>query len=96
MNLNSETLLILGPVGILFFFAIKEFFTYLKQKKSTEANPSIMSEQIFQELQTMNNNHLHSIQDAIQDGNNRLIDTINHGNNKMIEVLGRIEGRIQR
>ena len=29
---NYQLLYILGPVGILFFFAIKEFFSYLKNK----------------------------------------------------------------
>jgi len=32
MQENYQLLYILGPVGILFLFAIKEFFSYLKNK----------------------------------------------------------------
>lgn len=89
MDISPETIAILGPIGVLFFFAIKEFFSYLKSK-----NSPALTDQIFKELQTMNNNHLHSIEDAVKAGNDRIVDALNSGMNKQIEILGRIEGKL--
>ena len=83
----------LGGLGIIFAFAVKEFFSYLKSKKDPAAQSQGL-ELIFKELQTMNNNHLHSIQDAIEKGNERLIDSLHNDNMKMIELLGEIKGNL--
>ena len=89
-----ESLLQLGAVAILFLVGIREFFSYLKSKKETNGNVGYMNGSILRELQTMNNNHLHSIQDAIESGNSRLIDAMHADNTKMIELLGEIKGHI--
>ena len=87
-----EEYLILGPIGILFLFAMKEFFAYLKSKK----NGNGFNQQIFEELRTMNTNHLHDIRDCIETGNRQLIDTIHDDNTKIIEILGRIDGKLSK
>lgn len=85
----------LGAMGIILLFTIKELFAYLKAKKQNGAGNGIM-ESMLAELRTMNENHLHSLKDAINDGNNRVVDAINTGNMKQIELLGKIEGKLDR
>lgn len=87
-----DSILQLGAVAIIFLIAIREFFAYLKIKKS---NNSDFSEQIFHELQKMNENHLHELKEIVEQGNNRLIDTIHQDNVKIIELLGEIKGRLR-
>lgn len=86
----------LGVLGLILLFLIKELFTYLKAKKneSNSNENNLLTAAIFKELQTMNNNHLHSIQDAIEQGNERLVDAIHSDNTKMIELLGEIKGTL--
>ncbi len=89
----SSNILQLGAVAIIFLFAIKEFFAYLKAKKNGNgAENSKFNEAILLELQRMNSNHLHSIQEAIEKGNERLVDVIHGDNVKMIEILGELKG----
>lgn len=97
----EESLLQLGALGIILVFAIREFFAYLKlrgeatDKKEETNTGNVFSEAIFKELQTMNNNHLHSLQEAIEEGNRHLIDSIHTDNTKIIELLGEIKGNLQ-
>lgn len=88
----DEKLLELGTVAILFLFAMKEFFAYLKVKKSGGGDNNGLGKAILDELQTMNSNHLHTIQKCVEDGNSRLIGTIHQDNTKIIELLGEIKG----
>ena len=85
--------IIVGLLAIITLI-IRELFAYLKTKNGNGGNG--MSGAIFTELRTMNNNHLHSIQDSIEQGNNRLIDTIHNDNTKIIELLGEIRGGLRR
>ncbi|MCK9369586.1 hypothetical protein M0R04_06735 [Candidatus Dojkabacteria bacterium] len=100
----NENLLELGTVAILFLLFIREFFAYLKAKQNnngTNGNSngngsnSVTDKAILKELQTMNSNHLHTIQQVIETGNARLVDVIHGDNNKMIELLGEIKGRLK-
>ena len=91
-----ENILQLGAVAVIFLFAVKEFFAYLKAKKSNGNGSSALNQAILTELQTMNENHLHSLKDAIEKGNERLVDVIHADNTKMIEILGEIKGKLSK
>ena len=81
---------------MIFLFAVKEFFGYLKSRKEGNGNgTSPFTEAIFKELQTMNNNHLHTLQETMEQGNARLVDAIHNDNTKIIELLGEIKGHLQ-
>ena len=84
----------LGAFAIIFGFAIKEFFSYLKSRKNGSDNHIQHGKQIFDELQLMNNNHLHSIEEAIKDGNRDTVKAITDGNLKVVEMLGEIKGNL--
>lgn len=97
----EDRILELGTVAILFLLFIREFFAYLKVKKQESNNSNgdgngiantTLSKAILGELQTMNSNHLHTIQQCVEDGNSRLVETIHNDNTKMIELLGEIKG----
>jgi hypothetical protein len=88
---SSELLDIGGGLAIV-ALVVRELFAYLKSKGTSDNS---MSASIFKELQTMNNNHLHSIQGVIESGNNRVVDAINDGNRQMIQILGEIKGAIK-
>lgn len=83
----------IGALALVVMFAIKECFAYLKKKKN-ENEP--MMNGIFKELQTMNNNHLHTLQDTVENNNKVLVEAINSGNRQMIEILGRIDGKLSK
>jgi len=80
----------LGAVTVLFFFAIREFFVYLKTRKNGIA--SVSNDRLLEELKLTNTNHLLSIEKSLNDGFDRLNDTIRNGNEKQIEILGEIKG----
>lgn len=82
----------LGAMGIILAFAIKEFFGYLKSK----GNGGSLNGKILEELRLMNNNHLHTLQETLQNGTNRMIDTMHDDNIKMIEILGEIKGKLSK
>lgn len=88
----TEDFIQLGAVAVLFLIAIREFFAYLKTRKSD--NGVALNEAIFGELQRMNNNHLRTLQEAIEEGNREIVKAINDGTIKQIELLGRIEGKL--
>lgn len=92
--MDGNELIQLGTVGVLFAIAIREFFGYLRAKKLDGSASNGYGKAIFQELQSMNQNHLHSLEKAINDGNDRLISEIHADNSRMIELLGRIEGKL--
>lgn len=83
----------MGALAIV-TLVVRELFAYLKSKSNQSTGQH--DEQILRELQTMNSNHLHSLEKAINNGNDRLVDTIHNDNTKMIEILGRIEGGLKK
>ena len=107
MDLN-ENILQLGALAIIFLFAVKEFFSYLKSRNISSATgvdgdgrnegrkSDNFSHSILQELQLMNSNHLHSIEDAINVGNREIVKAINDGNLRTAELLGEIKGGLRR
>jgi len=84
----------LGALAIIVLFAIKEGFAFLKSRKNP--NSSSTDTAILNELRAMNNNHLHSVEKAINDGNARIVEAITNGNIKMIELLGEIKGNLNK
>ncbi len=95
----EEPLLQLGALAIIFLFAVKEFFAYLKTRKGGNGvnnNANAVMESMLKELRIMNENHLHALKDAINTGNDRLVDAINNGNIKQIEILGEIKGKLSK
>lgn len=85
-----ENITQLTAIGIIFAIAIREFFGYLRTKKNGNNG---FNRQILEELRAMNINHLHAIEKAVKDGNDRLIETIHNDNMKIIELLGEIKGK---
>lgn len=84
-------------VGLIAIVAliIRELFAYLKSRKDVgNTVGDNLSTQILAELQKMNSNHLHTIQEVLENGNARLIDTIHNDNSRMIELLGEIKGNL--
>jgi uncharacterized membrane protein YkvI len=80
----------LGALAIVAAFSVKEFFKYLKSKKENGAGGT--NGLILGELQLMNNNHLHELQDTMVAGNREIVDTIHKDNLQIIELLGEIKG----
>ena len=93
--MNAE-ILQLGAVAVIFIFAIKEFFGYLKSRKENKNSFNGAAKDILKEIQSLNENHLQSIYNAVKEGNRDLIETIHSDNIKIIEILGRIEGRLNK
>lgn len=86
----------LGAVAVIFLFATREFFTYLKSRKNGNSHPEGgFNQQIFQELQRMNDNHLHTLTDAVNEGNKEIVRTINEGNLRIVQALGEIKGQLK-
>ena len=94
-NTMTNDILQIGAVAVIFLFAIKEFFSYLKLRRNGSSGNQVM-EAMLKELRIMNENHLHALKDAINTGNDRIVDTINSGNVKQIELLGEIRGNLNR
>ena len=91
----ENQLLQVGGAVALIALVVRELFAYLKSKDKNESDKdSGVNDQIFSELQRMNNNHLTHINEAINSGNQRLIDAIHGDNTKIIELLGEIKGHL--
>ena len=93
--MDPKELLDVGAIAVIFAFCVKEFFTYLKNKKNGNSN-GVISQAILGELTRMNNNHLEHIQDCMVQNNKDLIKAIHDDNTKMIEILGRIDGKLSK
>lgn len=85
---------VLGLIAVV-SLVIRELFSFLKSRNYASGGGE-HDAAILRELKTMNTNHLHSLEDAIKTGNERLVDTIHSDNTKMIEILGRIEGGLRK
>lgn len=77
-------------VTLAFLFVIYES---QKQKKN---GINGKSGDILNELKLMNSNHLHSIENAIRDGNEKIITAINGGNTEVIGKLSEICGKLSK
>ena len=84
----------LGSIAAIFIIAIREFFNYLKAKKNGNGEMITADIKVFEELKRMNNNHLHSIESAIIEGNKEIVRSINDGNLRTIQLLGEIKGNL--
>ena len=93
--MNNEYLQ-LGTVAILFLISIKEFFFYLRSKKNGNGELTTADKKVFDELKNMNDNHLHSIENAIIGGNREIVKAISDGNIRIVELLGEIRGNLNR
>lgn len=95
----DNSVLQLGAVAILFLIFIKDFFNWLKGRKNGN-NHTPYGEthfiKMYEELKLMNENHLHSIENAINDGNREIVKAINDGNLRIIESLGEIKGNLRK
>ncbi len=95
-TLPPESLTQMGILGVVLLFLIKELFSYLKSKKDGNSADALSSSGndtstlILKELQRMNDNHLHTIQES----NERLVDVMRDGNMKIVELLGEIKGNL--
>ena len=93
----ENSILQLGAVAILFLVGIREFFSYLKAKGNGNINSTGTHDKaILEQLQTMNNNHLHSVEEAIRDGNKEIVKAISDGNLRIVDSLGEIKGKLSR
>lgn len=88
----------LGAVAIIFLFCIKEFFGYLKAKKSGGGNEKMLAE-----LKLMNNNHLHTLQETVSAigkesnaGNLEIVKAINSMKVDVVGTLGEIKGKLDK
>lgn len=88
---DLESLTNIGAVALVFLLFIREFFAYLRSNGEGKLNSGILKE-----LQLMNNNHLHTIQDVIERGNRELTKTIHDDNLEIIRALGEIRGVLSR
>lgn len=94
---NMENILQLGAMGVILLFTIKELFAYLKTKKDKEVGGGEgLSKSILTQLELMNSNHLHTIQDRIESGNKELVETIHRDNTEIIKILSEIKGALNK
>lgn len=87
-----ESYLQIGAVAIIFIFAVREFFAYLKVKKMN--GNGNLNAAILEELKTMNTNHLTTLTKAINDGNEKIVNAIHSKDGQMLEILGEIKGNL--
>ena len=91
----SQEYLQLGAIAIIFLFAVREFFAYLKVKKiNGNGYSNGMNKEILQELQSMNSNHLTTLTKAIIDGNKDIVNAIHSKDGQILEILGEIKGNL--
>ena len=90
-----ENLYNLGALTVVFLVAVREFFAFLKVKKNGTGGEN-HDKKVFDELKLMNENHLHSIEKAIVDGNREIVKAVTDGNREIASALGRIEGGLRK
>lgn len=88
---DTETLQ-LGTVAILFLLFIKEFFAYLKSKKS----PNGTDKELLKQVTLMNENHLNSICKEIKDGNQNVVNAITIMNRELGDKIDLVGSGISR
>ena len=93
---NTQIILQLGMVGLLFFLAIREFFAYLKNRKNNNSNGSKINQQLLDAIKDQSDNHLKSIGNNINAGNDRIVDAINSMHTDLASRLGEIKGKLDK
>lgn len=83
----------LGAVAIIFLFCAKEFFSYLKSKKTSGTNGWM---NVVDEIKTLNSNHLHSIEESMNSGNDRVVAAISNMHQDLKGVLCEIRGKLSK
>jgi len=91
---NQEIFLQLGTLGVVFIFAIREFFAWLRVRKSN--GNGNMNKDILKQLELMNSNHLGSIENSITKGNAEIVNAIHSDNMQMVKLLGEISGKLNK
>ena len=89
---NMEELPQIGALGIIVIFTVKEVFAYLKSRKNGSSDFSA----IVLELRKTNDNHLHSLEKTVLEGNNSIVMAINNNARQEIELLGEIKGLLSK
>jgi len=106
-----DRLVNLGTTTIVALVAIWALVQVRSDKKKINNNDNgsnlkDVMEGVKKELEIMNGNHLHAIQDCIsvgsektiktiRDGDDRVVNAINDGNLKIVQALGEIKGSIK-
>ena len=90
----DQQILQLGALGIIFVFAVKEFFSYLKARKNGGNGGSYGK--MVEQLKSLNDNHLISISKDINSGNDRVVDAINSMHTDLASRLGKLEGKLDK
>jgi hypothetical protein len=92
-----ETLKEFADLGSTVLITLAFLFVFYEIQKQKKQGPQVFngkSVDILNELKLMNANHLHSIEEAIRDGNDKLVKEINGGNMKTVEMLSEICARL--
>ena len=76
--------------------AVMALWAIIQVSKIKKSNGNGWQERTFKELQAMNSNHLHDIQNTIRDSGERMVDAVNRGNEKIVELLGEIKGNLMK
>ena len=82
----EKELLQLGAIAVIFLFFVKEFFAWLKSRKNGYPKKT------YDEIALIGNNHLHSIEEKIDEQTR----TTNDWHRKQYEVLCEIKGLLQK
>jgi len=101
-ELNTQIILQLGMVGLLFFLAIREFFAYLKTKKNNNnSNGNKVNEQLLEAITAQNDNHLSSMQHSLDNmrkdintGNDRIVSAITDMHTDLASGVGEVKGKL--
>lgn len=79
----------LGAVAIIFIFAVKEFFTYLKTRRNGGSNG------LLKELRSTNTNHLQTIDKTLNEGFDKVVKTITDMHLDLANRLSEMKGRLK-
>ncbi len=92
----SENLIQSVPTAAVAIVAIWALVEVIKSKRQTRNGSNDWNRKTFEELKLLNENHLHSIEKVINEGNEKIVRAINDGNQRVVELLGRILGRLDK
>jgi hypothetical protein len=77
-----------SAIVIICLFLIKELFAFLKSKKNGGTEDT--NKLLLLEMRLMNNNHLHSIEEAINKGNEKMVCTYKEECGKVVEAIEKL------
>lgn len=90
--METNELMQLGALGILFALAIKEFFAYLKTRKN--GHSETVDNVIVAALNKLGDNHLNHVEMAVKEGDQKIVEKLNELQIKTLEVLIEIKERL--